>query len=283
MERCYALIGYPVGFKRNPNLSRQYGNYNKRFNANCEVNQSALSTSGSLSSSFTNEQMIIDSGANQHMTDSTRDMSNVVDISSLMLTVGHPNDTLTKISAIGSLKLSSGIVLFDVLVILEYNVSLLYVNKMIKDSKFFVGFGENKCYIQDLNHGKIVGLVSLFSLVCNDKFGVRDVKFYENVFPFKLNSSNDFSNSLDKSNKCVNGLNESGEHNLNFFDAQSPIRPYDEEGDTYNVDGNIGVNSDDCNITVEDEVAVVATQIEDNVTSEGNVQTNQNGEGLSNI
>ncbi|GKB87308.1 ribonuclease H-like domain-containing protein [Tanacetum coccineum] len=58
MERCYALIGYPAGFKRNPNLSRLYGNYNKRFNANCEVNQSVPSTSGSLSSSFTNEQMV---------------------------------------------------------------------------------------------------------------------------------------------------------------------------------------------------------------------------------
>ncbi|GKB63714.1 hypothetical protein Tco_0919900 [Tanacetum coccineum] len=41
-------------------------------------------------------------------------------------------------------------------------------------------------------------------------------------------------------------------------------------------------DSDDCNIIVEDEVAGVATQIEDNVTSEGNVENNQNGEGLSN-
>ncbi|GKF48258.1 ribonuclease H-like domain-containing protein, partial [Tanacetum coccineum] len=55
------------------------------------------------------------------------------------------------------LRLSSGIVLFDVFVILEYNVCLLSVNKMIKDSKFFVRFDENKCYIQDLNQGKIVG------------------------------------------------------------------------------------------------------------------------------
>ncbi|GJW15086.1 hypothetical protein Tco_0019219 [Tanacetum coccineum] len=196
MERCYELIGYPAGFKRNPNLSRPYGNNNKRFNANCEVNQFVPSTSGPLSSSFTNEQMvkllslinekpspaanmsgtrtsfynnvffnrnfekffcdksksdmynvtlgwIIDSGANHHMTDFTRNMFNVVDISSLMLIGCHPNGTLAKISAIGSLRLSSGIVLFDVLVILEYNVSLLSVNKMIKDSKFFVGFDEN--------------------------------------------------------------------------------------------------------------------------------------------
>ncbi|GJV89060.1 ribonuclease H-like domain-containing protein [Tanacetum coccineum] len=56
-----------------------------------------------------------------------------------------------------------------------------------------------------------------------------------------------------------------------------PIRPYDEEGDTSNVDGNIGVTSDDCNSTIEDEVAGVATQIENNVTSEGNVPNSQNG------
>ncbi|GJS93647.1 ribonuclease H-like domain-containing protein [Tanacetum coccineum] len=110
-----------------------------------------------------------------------------------------------------------------------------------------------------------------------------DVKFYENIFPFKKKYSNDFSNSLDKSNKSVNGLNESKEHNLNIFDVQSPIRPYDEEGDNSNMDGNIGVTFDDCNITVEDEVAGVATQIKDNVTYEGNVLTNQNGEGLSKI
>ncbi|GKC47239.1 hypothetical protein Tco_1064961, partial [Tanacetum coccineum] len=142
VERCYELIGYHAGFKRNPNLSRQSRNNNKRFNANCEVNQSVPSTSGSLSPSFTNEQMsksdmykvtlgwIIDSSANKHMTNSVKDMFNVVDISSLMVTVGHPNGTLVKISDVGSLRLSSGIVLFDVLVVPEYN---------------------------DLNQGKIVG------------------------------------------------------------------------------------------------------------------------------
>ncbi|GKE79296.1 hypothetical protein Tco_1545416, partial [Tanacetum coccineum] len=60
-------------------------------------------------------------------------------------TIGHSNGTLAKITAIGSLRLTNDIVLFDVLVVLEYNVSLLSVNKMIKDSKFFVGFDEYKC------------------------------------------------------------------------------------------------------------------------------------------
>ncbi|GJY04161.1 ribonuclease H-like domain-containing protein [Tanacetum coccineum] len=330
VERYYELIGYPARFKRNPNLSRQSRNNNKRFNANCEVDQSVPSTFGSLSSSFANEQMvkllslinenlplllichsksdmynvtlewIIDSGANQQMTDSTRNMFNVVDIFSLMLTVGHPNGTLAKISTIGSLRLSSGIVLFDVLVIPEYNVSLLFVNKMIKDSKLFFGFDENKCYIQDLNQGKIVGTGSefgglyLFDLneigkcvnaKCNSLF-VCHVS--SELWHCRLGHPADQVLSI-----LGNKLGFSKRDNLSLCDIchkakqtresfplsdhkTNPIRPYDEKGDTYNVDGNIGVTSEGCNITVEDEVAGVATQIDDNVTSEGNVQTNQN-------
>ncbi|GKD44220.1 ribonuclease H-like domain-containing protein [Tanacetum coccineum] len=141
MERCYALIGYPVGFKRNPNLSRQYGNYNKRFNANCEVNQSVPSTSGSLSSSFTNEQM--------------------VKLLSPYAYYGLPNSTLAKISAIGNLRLSSGIVLFDVFVILEYND--LNQGKIMGTSSESGGL-----YLFDLNEiGKCVNPKCNYVFVCH--------------------------------------------------------------------------------------------------------------------
>ncbi|GKD48152.1 hypothetical protein Tco_1277128 [Tanacetum coccineum] len=103
---------------------------------------------------------IIDSGANQHLTNSTKNMFNVSDISSLNLTVGHPNGTLAKISAIRSLRLTANVVLFDVLVIPDYNVSLMSAHKLIKDSKMFVGFDETKCYIQDLNLVKTLGTSS---------------------------------------------------------------------------------------------------------------------------
>ncbi|GJX85432.1 hypothetical protein Tco_0336206 [Tanacetum coccineum] len=48
---------------------------------------------------------IINSVANQHMTDPTKDIFNVVNIYSLILTVCHPNGTLAKNTAIGSLRL----------------------------------------------------------------------------------------------------------------------------------------------------------------------------------
>ncbi|GJU27889.1 ribonuclease H-like domain-containing protein [Tanacetum coccineum] len=74
---------------------------------------------------------IIDSGANQHITSSTNNMTNVIDILELNITVGHPNGTTAKIRKVGNLKLTNNIVLFDVLVIPEYCVSLLSVNKLI--------------------------------------------------------------------------------------------------------------------------------------------------------
>nr|GEW28112.1 ribonuclease H-like domain-containing protein [Tanacetum cinerariifolium] len=70
---------------------------------------------------------------------------------------GHPNGTLATISHPGNLKLSNNVILYDVLVVLGYCISLLSVNKLIRDSKMFVGFDENKCYIQDLKKEKILG------------------------------------------------------------------------------------------------------------------------------
>ncbi|GKD28088.1 hypothetical protein Tco_1234302 [Tanacetum coccineum] len=56
-----------------------------------------------------------------------------------------------------------------------------------------------------------------------------------------------------------------------------------EEGDNPNVEGNRRVACDDYDITVKDEAATIATQIEKNVTCEGNVHNNQNGEDPTNV
>nr|GEW25280.1 ribonuclease H-like domain-containing protein [Tanacetum cinerariifolium] len=124
IDRCFDIIGYPPG--------------------NSVMCKTTLG-------------WIIDSGANQHMAVSTLNMFGIIDILDLNLIVGHPNGTVEKIKYVRNLKLSEKIVLFDVLVVLEYCVSLLSVNKLIKDSRMFVGFTETKCFIQDLHLNKIVG------------------------------------------------------------------------------------------------------------------------------
>nr|GFB43656.1 ribonuclease H-like domain-containing protein [Tanacetum cinerariifolium] len=262
------------------------------------------------------------------MNDSTKDMFNIVDIASHMLTVGHPNGTLVKITTIGSLRLTSGIVLFDVFVVPEYNARLLSVNKMIKDIKFFVGFDENKCYIQ-FECGKIIGTGSktgslyFFDLDKNGKcitaksnsvfvchvsselwhyrlgriadqvlstlgllvrMGISFSLLLLMTLPeqFRLPSSvlssvspflvygkdPGLSHASVKKAYKLYGLDRKNvfyskdvKFMKTFFfqnEVQRPKSPYDVEGESSNVEG-------------------------DNVTFEGNVQINQNGEGPSNV
>ncbi|GJV27187.1 putative RNA-directed DNA polymerase [Tanacetum coccineum] len=108
------------------------------FNGNVWFNINFLKfffASSSLSVKTVTMGWIIDSGANQHLTGSTIGMFNIVDISEHKIYVGHPNVTLA---------------------------ILLSINKLIRDSKMFVGFYKNKCYIQDLEREKILRTGSEF-------------------------------------------------------------------------------------------------------------------------
>ncbi|GJY74211.1 hypothetical protein Tco_0478642, partial [Tanacetum coccineum] len=94
---------------------------------------------------------------------------------------GHPNGTLAIISHVGNLKLSNNVIIYDVLVVPGYFVSLLSVNKLIRDSKMFVGFVENKCYIQDLEKEKIA------RTDVDTTSDVDHLEFFDSLFPQSLN------------------------------------------------------------------------------------------------
>nr|GEU75404.1 hypothetical protein [Tanacetum cinerariifolium] len=151
IERCFEIIGYPLGFKRNPNL-KVNGSFNNNKSNNVDLKGKSVgtndlkTTTGTLS--FTHEQVVkvmnflndkssstshanmadssvcsffnFNSGANQHMTNNIKNMIHVVDVTDLNPTIGHPNGTLAKITHIGNLRLNYNVILFDVLVIPEY-------------------------------------------------------------------------------------------------------------------------------------------------------------------
>ncbi|GKE17899.1 ribonuclease H-like domain-containing protein [Tanacetum coccineum] len=99
-------------------------------------------------------------GANQHMIYTDKELGNVLDISHLKIEVGHPNGTKAYISKIGNLRLSNGLTLYDVMVIPEYCVTLIFVHKLVKENKVIVAFDENRCYFlnQDLNLKNVLGI-----------------------------------------------------------------------------------------------------------------------------
>ncbi|GKD48314.1 hypothetical protein Tco_1277290 [Tanacetum coccineum] len=185
--RHYEIIRYPPGFKKASNPVKQNGFYTQNFIANVDFKNCDKHSSANVSSpGFTSKQMqkllslinditIGSVHANmvgrasffmkmcyQHLTISTVGMFDVVDITSLKITVGHPNRTLATISHVGNLKLSSKVMLYDILVVPGYCVSILSVNKLIRDSKMYVVFDEDKYYIQELKKEKVLGTSSEF-------------------------------------------------------------------------------------------------------------------------
>ncbi|GKD27959.1 ribonuclease H-like domain-containing protein [Tanacetum coccineum] len=141
IDRCFEIIQYLPGFKRDPNLKpvNNSNNNNRSNNSDARGGSMGNNDKSSCPLSFSNEQMLklisllndksspaanvniacIDR-ANQHMINDTKNMFNLVDVSSLKLTVGYPNGTLAKITHVGNLKLNNDVILFDVLVVPEY-------------------------------------------------------------------------------------------------------------------------------------------------------------------
>nr|GEV29916.1 ribonuclease H-like domain-containing protein [Tanacetum cinerariifolium] len=226
IDRCFKIIGYPSDFGK-----KKFGNQNQK-NKGVSNNNSVGSSS---STGFSDEQMatlylltktikleimkIVDSGANQHMTYTEKDLENVLDISYLKIKVGHPNRTEAFISKIGNLKFSNGLTLYDVMVIPEYCATLIYVHKMAKDNKFFIVFDENRCYFvnQDLNLNNVLGIGDQCEgLYYYNEQGVNHINFFdteyfkipnddERVDP-KLNSDNNKSESASSSSSESGGV-----------------------------------------------------------------------------
>ncbi|GJZ27612.1 ribonuclease H-like domain-containing protein [Tanacetum coccineum] len=99
------------------------------------------------------------SGANQHLTYTDKDLVDVIDISYLGITVSHPNGTGACITKVGNMVLNKFLTLHDVLVVLEYRVSLMSVHKLARDNNLIVTFDESKSFVlpQDLRDLKVLG------------------------------------------------------------------------------------------------------------------------------
>ncbi|KAK1412979.1 hypothetical protein QVD17_34637 [Tagetes erecta] len=195
-DKCYELVGYPPNYNKKPNIQRaqqskinqpklvnsaQANSFqftpeqvNKIMSLICDTsrgNDPVSNMSGNVFCSISwktfnclnsfkdinyADHWIIDSGANQHMVASDCCLINSTNVAEMNLTVSHPNGTKAHITKIGNLKLSEHITLKDVLVIPEYNVNLLSVNKMAKENKVYSLFTESTCYVQDFLRQKLL-------------------------------------------------------------------------------------------------------------------------------
>ncbi|KAJ0852481.1 putative transcription factor interactor and regulator CCHC(Zn) family [Helianthus annuus] len=195
VDRCFELVGYPSGFRKKSGGQGAKNFSNNRSNVSSVPSVSPFSpeqvakllslVSEKTSSesqpsnvggeskcgfSSSNDFMccsslisfgfdyswICDSGANQHMIKSDKDMFDWFDVSEFDLSVSHPNGTKAKVAKIGSIKLAENVILTDVFFVPSYSVNLLSVYKLAKVNKITVIFNENNCLLQDSKSGRIL-------------------------------------------------------------------------------------------------------------------------------
>ncbi|GJW12069.1 putative RNA-directed DNA polymerase [Tanacetum coccineum] len=103
-----------VGASQRPNnVTRPSGGGNRRTNDNSLNNGKGVQANMAAG-------VIVDSGANQHLTYTDKFLVNVVNISNLGITVSHPNGTEAVITSVGDMVLSRNLTLYDVLVVPDY-------------------------------------------------------------------------------------------------------------------------------------------------------------------
>nr|GEV51578.1 putative reverse transcriptase, RNA-dependent DNA polymerase, Gag-polypeptide of LTR copia-type [Tanacetum cinerariifolium] len=133
---------------------------------------------------------------------------------------GHPNDTKAVVTHNGSPRLTDKITINDVLVVQDYQDSVLrtqvrtgsesnglyFLNTVLNNSDNFSSRSENPMFVGYSFDKKGY---KLYSLESKKIFYSRDVKFYETVFPFKHSSEwKEYEMHYQKTNS------------LNFFDLE---------------------------------------------------------------
>nr|GEW81529.1 hypothetical protein [Tanacetum cinerariifolium] len=229
IDRCFEIISYLPGFKRNPNLKPVNNLNNNNRSNNSDVRGSSVGNGDKSASPLSLR-------ANQHMTNDTKNILNLIDVSGLNLTVGHPNGTIAKITHVGSIKLNNDVILFDVLVVPKYidlrkgkilRTDSEFAGLYLFDKKFNVSLTVCNsecfsCYVsKDIWHNRLGHLANQASFLSFE----WQISFFFLVYAREPNLSETSSDSSDTS-----GVND-----LNFFDNfesnSSPETPNESPND----------------------------------------------------
>ncbi|GJY54844.1 ribonuclease H-like domain-containing protein [Tanacetum coccineum] len=194
------VFPYASAFMSNMPNSQNFQRSNQNFSAGPSRPNNL--NNNSLSSGFTDEQMAT-------LISLIKDTKVGKNVQTNM--AGHPNGIKAYISKIENLRLSNGLTLYDVMVIPEYCVTLIY-DLSVKNVLRIGDQCEGLYYYNNQGY-------RLYSLDKHPFIFLRDVKFFENIFPFKDSEveKNDSANVFQDFN------------HINFFDIEYPEIPNDDE------------------------------------------------------
>ncbi|GJT24664.1 ribonuclease H-like domain-containing protein [Tanacetum coccineum] len=192
INKCFKIIGYPADFGKRKDGSNLKGknvsNNVVGFSSSNEFSDKQMATLISLIKyNFVNGKGVHSNMAGTYMNSSTVFNKNFEKLfcsnSSLDSKLGskglitdsvtRPNGTEAFITRIGNMLVTDYLILYDVLVVPKYRVSLMSLHKVARESKLVIAFDEMHCYVmnQDLRKGKILG----------DWLGIADLVILDHV------------------------------------------------------------------------------------------------------
>ncbi|CAN1268353.1 Retrovirus-related Pol polyprotein from transposon TNT 1-94 [Linum perenne] len=115
--------------------------------------------SSSHSSLHSNHIWVVDSGASDHVVCSVSLLFQYKSVSGLTVTL--PNGSSTSVSHIGSARISSSLILHDVLVIPSFAFNLLSISKLSSQLGCHAIFSSQACVIQDPTNSQTIGIAKL--------------------------------------------------------------------------------------------------------------------------
>ncbi|GJS68950.1 putative reverse transcriptase domain-containing protein [Tanacetum coccineum] len=120
----------------------------------------------------------------------------------------------------------------------------------------------------------------VYSLESKKIYYSRDIKFYENIFPFKMNNSLQKEQSIlsESSDNNVNGINFSNERHSDFQSSLS----LNDDGRVYDTPHNDG-NDHSCSSNVDECEDNFLTSMGETSTFKGNVHINSNSPAQGNL
>ncbi|KAL4317782.1 hypothetical protein GQ457_18G001960 [Hibiscus cannabinus] len=104
---------------------------------------------------------ILDSGATDHIVSDVRFFEDLTPVDKKFVKL--PDNTLVKVVSIGTVRLSSTLVLRNAFFIPNFSINLVSVSQLVKDVTLCLIFSSSFCFIQDIVTWEMIGLARLIN------------------------------------------------------------------------------------------------------------------------